>query len=126
MRREIPQIALFAAALLLGANLSHGAQDKPGIAASEQLASRAKRDASGEVKMVDINKASATELKKLAGVGDAEAARIIAGRPYASKAELLTSDILDSGLYMGVRPHIVARQPYKSAAKNAALYRDRK
>ena len=73
-------------------------------------------------KLVDINSASATELKKLTGIGDAEAAKIIAGRPYATKAWLVGKNILPEEKFVAIRSQIIAKQPFKDAAKNAALY----
>jgi DNA uptake protein ComE-like DNA-binding protein len=60
--------------------------------------------------LVDINSASRQTLKTLPGIGDAEARRIIAGRPYLSKADLVTEKILQPGVYAAVRAAIVARQ----------------
>jgi competence protein ComEA len=76
-------------------------------------------------KLVDINSATAKELKKLPGIKDAEAAKIIAGRPYASKAWLVSKDIVDAPTYEAIKPLIIAKQPYKDAASNAALYTDK-
>ncbi|MEP7345674.1 MAG: helix-hairpin-helix domain-containing protein, partial [Gemmatimonadaceae bacterium] len=39
--------------------------------------------------MVDVNSATAAELAALPGIGDANAAKIIAGRPYKGKKQLL-------------------------------------
>lgn len=59
---------------------------------------------------VDINSASRQELKKLPGIGDAEAGRIIAGRPWLSKAHLQTRGIVSPLAYQGLRDLVVARQ----------------
>lgn len=59
---------------------------------------------------VDINSASKAELKTLTGVDDALAARIIAGRPYLSKANLVTHNIMPAGLYMSLKQRIIAKQ----------------
>jgi competence protein ComEA len=62
------------------------------------------------VKLVDINSAGRKELKTLPGIGDAEAERIIANRPYLSKAELVAKNVLLMGPYQSIRHRIVALQ----------------
>ncbi len=77
-------------------------------------------------KLIDINSASAATLQTLPGVSKAQAERIVAGRPYGSKAWLVSEKRIDDATYQGIKSRIVARQPYKDGAKNAALYKDRK
>jgi DNA uptake protein ComE-like DNA-binding protein len=60
---------------------------------------------------IDINSASRAQLKKLSGIGDTEAQRIIAHRPYHSKADLVTENILPAGVYQSIRHQIIAIQP---------------
>jgi len=60
--------------------------------------------------LVDINSAGKDALKKLPGIGDAEAAKIIAGRPYLSKADLVTSNIIPQGVYLTLKDKIIAKQ----------------
>ena len=60
------------------------------------------------VAKVDINKASKEELEKLPGIGDAYADKIIAGRPYKGKDDLLHKKILPKATYDKVAPHIIA------------------
>ena len=62
------------------------------------------------IKRVDINSASRAELKTLPGIGDAEATRIIAGRPYLTKVDLITKKVLPEGVYVALRDQIVAKQ----------------
>lgn len=64
-------------------------------------------------KVVDINSASDTELKSIPGIGEALAAKIIAGRPYANKAQLKSRKILTGVLYEQVKDLIIAKQPQK-------------
>jgi DNA uptake protein ComE-like DNA-binding protein len=69
------------------------------------------------VKLVDINSANREQLKALPGIGDAEAARIIAGRPYLSKAELATKNVLPTGVYISIKNLIIAKQTGKTNLK---------
>lgn len=130
--RSLP-VALISTVLLLGANLSMAADTKaaaPQQAASKAAASKSKVAAKPKVaaktKLVDINTAKSEELKTLPGITDAEAAKIIAGRPYASKADLVVRKLIDDGAYENLKKLIIAKQPNKDAAKNAALYSKKK
>jgi DNA uptake protein ComE-like DNA-binding protein len=62
------------------------------------------------IKLVDINSASRQELKTLPGIGDAEADKIIAGRPYLTKVDLVTKNVLPQGPYVSLKDRIVATQ----------------
>ncbi len=85
----------------------------------EAAASSAK--ASAEVKPIDINSASSKQLKTLPGITAAEVEKVIAGRPYGSKSQLVSRGVISEATYQGLRQQIVAKQPYKDASKNAAL-----
>ena len=67
------------------------------------------------LKKVDLNNASLAELKTLPTVGDAEAKKIIAHRPYKSKGELVTKAGLPEGVYHAVK-HKVELQASRQAA----------
>jgi competence protein ComEA len=122
MKHRFIFAALAASVLLLGTHLSFAADTK--AAAPQQAASKAKPVAkpAAKIKLVDINSASAAELKKLPGIGDAQAAKIIANRPYGSKAWLVGHKILAEDKYPAIKDLIIAKQPNKDAAKNAELY----
>ena len=64
-------------------------------------------------KVVDINSASKQELMKLPYIDDATADKIIAGRPYLSKAHLVTRKIIGLGPYQVIAKRIVAKQDPK-------------
>ena len=63
-----------------------------------------------KAELVDINSATATQLKALPGIGDAYAAKIIAGRPYAKKDQLKTKNIIPASTYDKLQEQIIARQ----------------
>ncbi|WP_394756986.1 ComEA family DNA-binding protein [Rhodoferax sp.] len=111
MQHHIVQSVLIAAAMLFSANASLAADTKAKAAPAVAV-----------VKSVDINSAKKSDLEKLPGVTDAHADRIIAGRPYGSKAQLVTRNIIDTAVYLNLKDKVIAKQPYKDAAKNAALY----
>jgi DNA uptake protein ComE-like DNA-binding protein len=59
--------------------------------------------------MIDLNSASASVLKALPGIGDAYADKIIKGRPYDRKDELLRRGILPKAVYKKMQNRVVAR-----------------
>jgi hypothetical protein len=61
--------------------------------------------------LVDINSASSDQLKALPGVDDALAGKIVAGRPYTGKDQLLKQKLVDADEYKKLRPLIVAKVP---------------
>lgn len=80
------------------------AQSKTGSSKTAQSKSAAKS------KLVDINSASAEELDALPGIGPAFAKKIIAGRPYRGKNELLDKKIVPSSTYEKIKDKIIAKQ----------------
>lgn len=101
------------------------AASKPATVAKPGKISALKAKQLDPSKLIDINSASIKELKTLNGIGDVEAKKIIAGRPYGSKVWLVTDKILNEATYQAIRHQIIAKQPYKDGAKNAALYKNR-
>jgi DNA uptake protein ComE-like DNA-binding protein len=57
---------------------------------------------------VDLNSATRQELMTLPGIGAAEAGRIVANRPYLTKTELVTKNVLPVGPFMSVKNFVVA------------------
>ncbi|MBY0491435.1 MAG: helix-hairpin-helix domain-containing protein, partial [Gemmatimonadaceae bacterium] len=61
-------------------------------------------------KQIDINSATAAELEAIPGIGKAFSAKIIGGRPYANKLQLVQKKILTQALYDKIKDQIIAKQ----------------
>jgi DNA uptake protein ComE-like DNA-binding protein len=133
MKLRFFSAALSASFLLIGSSFALAADTKaaaPQAAASKAVPTKsavaANPKAPVKVKLIDINSANSDELKTLPGIGDAEAAKIIAGRPYGTKAWLVGHKILPDDKYPPIKDLIIAKQLTKDAAKNAAFYNKKK
>ena len=133
MKKSFLKIALTAASLLLAANLALAVEVKvaapdvkgaaKGAAADTKASAAATKDAAkgaaadaksaAKAKLIDINSASEAELKAVPGIGDAYAAKIVAGRPYANKTQLKSRKILPVPVYEKTKDLIIATQPKK-------------
>jgi DNA uptake protein ComE-like DNA-binding protein len=87
----------------------------PGVLAGAQTAAKPQPTIAEKIAaskdLLDINTATPAQLKALPGMGDAYAARVIAGRPYTAKNQLVQRGILPAEAYEKIKPLIVAHRP---------------
>lgn len=100
----VPQVA----AVSLSAAPAQNAKAPATKAPSAKAPTTAGAKASGTP--IDINSASETELRKLTGIGAAYSDKIIKGRPYKGKDDLVTKKIIPQATYDKIKDQIIARQ----------------
>ncbi|HSD88674.1 MAG TPA: helix-hairpin-helix domain-containing protein [Kofleriaceae bacterium] len=122
LRRLAPGLVLAISTLFVPAALADTAPAKTPAPAKAPAPAKdapkpdAAKTTAPKAELVDINSATEEQLAALPGVGEAYSKKIVAGRPYAKKDQLVSKKIVPAGVYKKFSAKIVAKQP-EAAAK---------
>ncbi len=101
---------------------THHSTSAVNAGASSSSETTAKHASKSKVSKIDLNSATKEQLMSLPGIDDATADKIIAGRPFRAKNELVQKSILTKAEYTKISHKVIAKQApeAKSEAKEKA------
>jgi DNA uptake protein ComE-like DNA-binding protein len=102
----------FLLAALVACALPLAAQTKPksSTAAPKPAAKAAEKAPAAAGKLLDVNSASKADLEALPGIGEKYAQKIIDGRPYQRKDQLVSKKIIPQATYDKIKDSLIATQ----------------
>ena len=110
MKRNRLLTIVILAALALTLNSATAIAQGKGKAAPKTTATKS---APAKAPLLDLNSASKQELMTLSGIGDALSQKIIDGRPYARKDQLVSKNIIPQATYDKIKDQVIAKQAKK-------------
>jgi DNA uptake protein ComE-like DNA-binding protein len=93
-------------AMSLAAFVASTALAAPGAASTAPQ----KKTQVAKAELVDLNSATEVQLAALPGVGDVYAKKIVEGRPYKAKDDLVSRKIVPESVYQKFRTMVIAKQ----------------
>jgi len=103
------KLMMLAALVGLLSMLSFGQATSSSTTTKKETKTTSTEKKAAKANLVDINSATKDELNALPGIGDAYSQKIIDGRPYANKAQLVSKKVLPKATYDGIKDQIVAK-----------------
>jgi competence protein ComEA len=103
---------ILAVALALGTIGSAGAQSST----DSSMSAKASKAIAAMKEKLDINSATKDQLDAIPGIGKGYAEKIIAGRPYRTKRELVTKKVIPQSLYEKIKDQIIAHHSTATAS----------
>ena len=112
MKKLLAPLVLVFAMLVSTASFADKGSAAPAAPAQTKPAEKpAVKPAPAPADLVDLNTATEEQLKALPGIGDAYSKKIIAGRPYAKKDQLVSKKIVPQATYDKIKDQVIAKQP---------------
>ena len=106
MKRIVSRILLAALLLVLGTGVGFAEPQTKSKSAKKPAAEAAAPAAD----LLDINTATKEQLDALPGIGAAYSQKIIDGRPYAKKTDLVKKKVIPQATYNKIKDKIIAKQ----------------